>query len=116
MEREKAMKKINILAAGLIAAAALSGCGSKVTTGSLLKDVNENTSKAESLEMSMVMDLQAQIAITGMTMDLGMNMKLDADVINDPALMHAKGNVAVEMLGQSGKGSGHGHCPALFCG
>lgn len=97
------MKKIKILAAGLIAAAALSGCGGKVTTESLLKDANEKTSKAESLQMSMTMDLQANIAITGLSMDLGMNMELDADVINEPALMHAKGNVAIEMLGQSEK-------------
>ena len=84
-----------------IGALGLAGCKGKPTVESLMKDVTVNTTKAKSYEASMIMDLKASGSMSGVSIDIGMNMDLDMEITQDPQKMHGKGTVSVEALGQS---------------
>ena len=95
------MRKKSLIAVSLMAALALAGCGGKATPASLMKAANESTAKAKSADMTVAMDLAANISASGMSMDLGMTMNMDMDITTDPVMMHATGNFSMDMLGQN---------------
>jgi len=95
------MKKMKVLAIGAVMALALSGCGGKVTTESLMKEANENIAKIESAEMNVSMDMQADISVMGMTLDMDINADIDMVMTNDPMIVHSKGTMTVNAMGES---------------
>lgn len=113
-----------LIAAGVIAAMVLTGCGGgakeatapateaaseseteeQVTPENLIKAANENTANVKSADMSIAVDIQANISASGMAMDIVMNMEMDMQATNDPIMMHTTGNYSFEMLGQGESG------------
>jgi transcription elongation factor Elf1 len=87
------------LTACMLVAGILSGCGEKVTTESLLKDINENYKQAESFKGDLKVDVDLEIEESGVSMNMGMGMDGSIEMTNSPAAMHMDGNLNAELMG-----------------
>lgn len=90
-------------AAVLMAAALVFGTGGckQVTKLSLLKEVSEQVSKAESYAMKTGMEMEAQGSVSGISMDMIIDMDMDVEINQNPAIAHGKGTMSVEVLNQT---------------
>lgn len=92
-------KKLTI--AAIFVAVALTGCGGKVTPESLLKEASKAEREAKSAEASVVFDMEATLAVSGMSVDMEMGMDLDMEMTTSPVRVHATGDMKVGVLGQN---------------
>lgn len=83
----------------MLAAGILTGCGEKVTTESLLKDLNENYKQTESLKGDLKLDVDLGIEESGVSMNMGMGMDGSIEATNSPATMHMDGDLNVDLMG-----------------
>lgn len=86
----------------LLAVSILSGCGGrKVTAESLMKEVEANMEKVESMSMNMKLEMGMAIKESGMSMDMDVTGDIDLEVINDPVGVYLKGKVSMSLMGIS---------------
>ncbi len=84
----------------ILAVVQLTGC-KEVTKLTLLKKVAEQVSQAESYAMNMKMSLEAGGSVSGITVNIGMDMDLNMDINQEPQVIHTKGTLSMNALGQN---------------
>lgn len=74
------------------------GC-KKETPDSLLKAAIKKQAEAKSFEGAMDMDMTMGMAQSGVSMELDMNLQMDIQMIQDPAMYHLKGSMGMDFMG-----------------
>ncbi len=88
-----------LLAAALMIAAALTGCGGKPTAQSLAKNIAEKMDSLKSCTLDEKVLLDVEIGAMGQTLDLGMDLGIGGDIIVEPYTSHLKMKLDMNMTG-----------------
>ncbi len=96
------LRKIGAFATAFLLVVTAAGCSSKPTAQSLAKDAGKNMSDIKSVRTVEKMDFDAAISMSGVSVDMAMDLDLDMKLINDPEV---KGqltmNMSIAAAGQS---------------
>lgn len=87
-----------VLAGIILVSSVLAGCGKQMTAEKLIKEMEENCQKTESIEgdfnFGMVIDMEE----SGVSMNMGMGMDGTFEMMNTPAVMHLKGAMNIDLM------------------
>ncbi len=100
MKREMAV----LLSVIVVLASVLGGCsgaGNKVTVESLAQAGSETVNGAESVDLSMLMDMGMTMEYLGVSFELGMTMDLDIRGHMPSQSSYVSGTIAISMLGMT---------------
>lgn len=76
----------------------LAGCGKKMTAEELLKGMGKNTEQVKSMEGDFALDMDLRAAESGVSMSMGMGMEGTLEMIKEPAAMHMKGVLKIDLM------------------
>lgn len=99
---KKQIKKLGMLAGvTLMLAGVLSGCGSKVTADSLIKEAEVNIEKVASFAGDLNMEMGMGMKQDGVSMDMNITMDMDVEATVKPDEYHMDGSMSLSTLGMS---------------
>lgn len=96
------MKRINkliiILMNCILVLGLLGGCGKKVTAEEVLINMVKNSKQVKSMEGEFNLDMDLGVEESGVSMNLGAGMDGTIEAINEPAAMHMKAGLNIDLM------------------